>query len=643
MKLSRRGFLGATLAAPLLRGQSPAAPSTWNGYEKRDFTFQDHAAYVVLPRIAAPGKPWFWRARFPDYQPRPALGLLSKGFHLAYLDLPNIMGNPQAVAAWEAFYNHVVLTFDLARRMSLEGVSRGGLFVYNWAEKHPELVNAIYCESPVCDLKSWPGGKGKGLGSTNDWRDALAAYNLSDEQMMHFAGNPISETAPLAARKVPILHVVNDRDQIVPPAENTDVFAERYRAHGGPIEVYRNTGMPDSLNGHHFPLDDPGRIVNFILAHTPGMQRVAGTGLTPHGGEYYQVRGGLRNAWRKLSAGGSARVVFLGGSITNMTGWRDLVSKQLTARFPQTKFDFVNAGIPSTGSTPGAFRLLRDVFSRGPVDLLFEEAAVNDSTNLFPPREQVRGMEGIVRHARLLQPELDLVMLHFVDPDKMQEIRAGKTPQVIASHERVADHYGVPSIDLAREITERIDAGEFTWESDFKNLHPSPFGMSVYARSIERLFDAAWKQPPMIEGAVEPHPLPAALDPHSYFNGRLVPVTEAKGWRVDPDWSPTDRVATRPGFVHVPMLIGDPTSGECRFAFEGTATGVFVAAGPDAGVLEYRIDGGAWRQQNLITSWSKSLHIPWTYVLDADLSAGPHELTMRMASGAARIAHLLAN
>ena len=57
----------------------------------------------------------------------------------------------------------------------------------------------------------------------------------------------------------------------------------------------------------------------------------------------------------------------------------------------------------------------------------------------------------------------------------------------------------MPSIDLAREVTERIDAGEFSWDGDFKNLHPSPFGMSVYARSIERLFDAAWKQPPMIE------------------------------------------------------------------------------------------------------------------------------------------------
>jgi hypothetical protein len=277
------------------------------------------------------------------------------------------------------------------------------------------------------------------------------------------------------------------------------------------------------------------------------------------------------------------------------------------------------------------------------VDLLFVEAAVNDSTNSFAPREQVRGMEGIVRHARLLQPELDIVMLHFVDPEKMETLRSGKRPEVIVSHERVAEQYGIPSIDLAREITERIDAGEFTWDGDFKSLHPSPFGMSVYARSIERLFDAAWKQPPAIEGTAEAHPPPAPLDERSYFRGRLVDIVELQGWRLDREWAPTDGVGTRTGFVHVPMRIGETGSGECRFAFEGTAVGTFVAAGPDAGIVEFRIDGGEWRRQNLFTNWSKTLHIPWAYVLDADLDGGRHELTMRMSSGTARIAAMLAN
>ena len=50
-------------------------------------------------------------------------------------------------------------------------------------------------------------------------------------------------------------------------------------------------------------------------------------------------------------------------------------------KFPDTKFEFINAGIGSMGSVPHAFRLERDVLAKGPVDLLFVEAAVNDSSN----------------------------------------------------------------------------------------------------------------------------------------------------------------------------------------------------------------------------------------------------------------------
>ena len=39
-------------------------------------------------------------------------------------------------------------------------------------------------------------------------------------------------------------------------------------------------------------------------------------------------------------------VVYLGGSITISPGWTQQVSADLTKRFPETKFTFVNAGIP---------------------------------------------------------------------------------------------------------------------------------------------------------------------------------------------------------------------------------------------------------------------------------------------------------
>ena len=77
----------------------------------------------------------------------------------------------------------------------------------------------------------------------------------------------------------------------------------------------------------------------------------------------------------------------------------------------------VEAGIGSTGTTPGSFRLQHDILSKGKVDLLFVEAAVNDDTNGFSALEQIRGMEGEVRHALESNPEMDIVMLHFIyDP-----------------------------------------------------------------------------------------------------------------------------------------------------------------------------------------------------------------------------------
>ena len=189
------------------------------------------------------------------------------------------------------------------------------------------------------------------------------------------------------------------------------------------------------------------------------------------------------------------RVAFLGGSITYNPGWREMVCDYLQKRFPQTTFQFINAGIPSTGSTPGAMRLVRDVLSKGPIDLLFEEAAVNDATNGIKPEVQLRGMEGIIRQALASNPAMDIVMLHFADQDKMADYNRGAIPTVIVQHEKVAEYYGISSINLAKEVNDRILNGEFTWRDDFKNLHPSPFGQEIYFRTIAHFFETSWGKP----------------------------------------------------------------------------------------------------------------------------------------------------
>jgi len=349
---------------------------------------------------------------------------------------------------------------------------------------------------------------------------------------------------------------------------------------------------------------------------------------------YHNLRGGIRNSLIKFEREKRGRVAFLGGSITYNGGWRDSICHYLVERFPDTEFEFIAAGIPSMGTTPGAFRLERDVLKNGPVDLLFEEAAVNDATNGRTSEEQIRAMEGIVRHVRESNAASDIVIMHFVDPDKMDSYKKGITPQVIQNHERVAAHYHIPTINLAHEVTDRIEAGEFTWEDDFINLHPSPFGQSVYYRSISAFLERAWSESSAEEKRVTIHPAPDKLDPACYDNGELLQVDDISheaGWTYVKCWEPVDGKATRTNYTQVPMLIGEEPGKVLEFRFEGTAAGMAVAAGPDAGLIEYSVDDNQWEKKDLFTKWSPNLHLPWYHTLASDLAPGSHTLRIRVS------------
>jgi sialidase-1 len=349
--------------------------------------------------------------------------------------------------------------------------------------------------------------------------------------------------------------------------------------------------------------------------------------------KYHSHRGSLKNSFLKFEKEKTGRVAFLGGSITYNHGWRDSVCNYLQEKFPETEFDFIAVGISSMGSTPGAFRFERDVLKNGKVDLLFEEAAVNDNSNRRTPEEITRAMEGIVRRAKNANPLCDVVFMYFVDPDKMEDYRNGIVPDVIGVHETVAKHYNISTINLAKEVTERIDAGEFDWENDFKDLHPSPFGQGIYSHSIITFLETAWKSGFTNDKSTKVD-IPEFLDNTNYCNGILVepnPRKKIKGWEMVKDWTPEYKIATRPNYTNVPMLVGDYPGKVIKFHFKGNAVGIAVAAGSDAGIVEYSIDNSDWKKRDLFTKWSKQLYLPWYYTLAAGLKNKKHTLQIRMA------------
>ena len=236
---------------------SPEAPfpgkkGQWQGFDI--YTWKGRK--VVVPKKTAPGKPWIWRARVWGHQPAFDVAMLNKGYHLVYRDVGNLFGNREAVERWNGFYKYLTEKHGFAEKAVLEGMSRGGLIIYNWAIANPEKVAVIYGDAPVMDLKSWPRYGNKAM---------IRAYNFKDvEGFEAFQGNPVDNLEPLAKAGVPIIHVVGDADKVVPVAENTAVAEKRYKAMGGVFEVIHKAGI-----GHHpHALKDPAPLLEFVERHS---------------------------------------------------------------------------------------------------------------------------------------------------------------------------------------------------------------------------------------------------------------------------------------------------------------------------------------------------------------------------------------
>lgn len=616
----------------------------WHGFEKDTFSLEGRKAYIVKPAHAQTGNPWVWRAYFPDWHYEMDSILVSKGFHIAFIDCSDMFGSPQAMQVWEHFYQQLTGKYSFSKKPVLEGVSRGGLYIYGWAKRNPDKVSFIYAEAPVLDIKSWPGGKGKGRGSAADWKKCLTAYHFTEQQALDFKDNPIDGIESLAGYKIPIVHVVCKSDSIVPVVENTAVLDAKMRLSGHSIQIDFMTENI-SLEGHHFNITNPQQYAQLILKNVVPVREILPSS------NFIELNGKLNNTFSGIKIKKKLTVAFLGGSITYNPGWRNKLTQYLEETYPQCYFHFIAAGIPSLGSLPHSFRFKTDVLDKGSIDLLFIEAAVNDQANGTAPEIQRRAMEGIIRNALTANPSMNIVLMAFADDAKIKDYEKNSEPVEVKVHRQLAEYYGLPFINLAKEVYDRIEVGEFTWKDDFKDLHPSPFGQNIYFQSIKSLLQLSEKN--YDGGGIVNVLISKPQNKFTYDNGRYVSVNQAtnlKGFSVVENWTPADQKGTREGFVNIPVLEATSAGSSFSFSFEGNAIGICIVSGPDAGMISYRVDSHNFQTLNLYTKWSNSLHLPWYLILEDGLKRGKHVVEVKTIPGnsdsggnACRIVHFLVN
>jgi len=345
------------------------------------------------------------------------------------------------------------------------------------------------------------------------------------------------------------------------------------------------------------------------------------------------LRDSTRNSHAVFTKTGKGHVAFIGGSITEMNGYRPILQAMLKKKFPQTEFTFTDAGIASTCSMTGAHRLQEDVLSKGKVDLFFIEFAVNDDQDaMHAKRDSIRGMEGIIRQCRANNPQMDIIVTYFVNEGMIDRFNKNVPNVPIEAHEEVCKHYGISSVNLAKEVTQLINEEKLTWKV-FGGTHPGPVGNALAAQMCTQILEGSWSKPQ--EKASE-YAMPAKpIDEGNYGNGHFIDVSKTKlsdGWSVSvPDWKKIPG-SFRDRFGGKPVLQGATPGAVASLSFEGQAVGVYILAGPDAGMLEVSVDGGEWKKVDLFHRFSKGLHYPRTVMLASDLKPGKHEVSFRLSA-----------
>lgn len=230
--------------------------------ETTEFLFRGHECVVIKPDVPADGRPYVWRTEFLYAFNKADTALLGMGYHIVYCGYPDEYGSERAVLLFKAFHDFLCGEYNLSKKASLFGFSRGALYAVNYVCSYPDDAACIYLDAPVIDLRSWPGGMGSGCGSPEEWEDCKTrVLGISDgAQAGEHPQNPVNHMDRLIDTGVPVLIVAGDSDRYVPFEENGGLLADAFKKRGITIPVIIKKGC----DHHPHSLENVEPIVEFV-------------------------------------------------------------------------------------------------------------------------------------------------------------------------------------------------------------------------------------------------------------------------------------------------------------------------------------------------------------------------------------------
>lgn len=182
---------------------------------------------------------------------------------------------------------------------------------------------------------------------------------------------------------------------------------------------------------------------------------------------------------KKTQLGEDVTVGFIGGSITQGTSaGNDLCYAKLTAKWlqsicPQSKVEYVNAGIGATGSYIGVHRVTEDLLSKNP-DLVFVEFSVNDTTE--NTQRNIESYDSLLRTIWNYETKPAIITIATVQEN-------GTSFQQY--HSEIVKKYDLPMISYGDAILSVIKKGDIAWkEISDDNIHPNVAGHDALSQML---------------------------------------------------------------------------------------------------------------------------------------------------------------
>tara|TARA_R110002073_G_scaffold27840_9_gene89119 strand:+ start:692 stop:2008 length:1317 start_codon:yes stop_codon:yes gene_type:complete len=312
--------------------------------------------------------------------------------------------------------------------------------------------------------------------------------------------------------------------------------------------------------------------------------------------ELVRPRDGLGNVLAKLREGKPVRIGYLGGSITAASGWRVKTREWFAKEFPQSDVSEIHAAIGGTGSDLGVFRVERDALRHKP-DLLFVEFAVNDGG--AAPEQIWKAMEGIVRQTWAANPRTDICFVYTYRTGYENDLRKGFCPRAASAMEMLADHYGIPSINFAKQIVELEAAGKLVFQSDEPTgngviqfskdgVHPLDAGHEIYAEIVaDAIHQISKTSEPIDHEAKLEKPF---VEDHLQA-AKMVPIAPKM---LSPEWkqlADDDTLSKRFGNRMGTLWEATEPGSKLTFRFRGSSAKLYDLLGPDGGQLIITVDG----------------------------------------------------